>query len=66
MSVGLSIDETGLLAEAEAALPAVVQSLYSDQLRGGSLREGDGRRFFVLNDSAGGRIELRLDTAALP
>ncbi|CAL9672746.1 hypothetical protein SUDANB176_07528 (plasmid) [Streptomyces sp. enrichment culture] len=66
MSVDLSIDEIRLLAEAETALPAVVQELYSDQLRGGSLHEQDGRRFFVLSDPAGKRIELRLDTAALP
>ncbi|MFJ2566574.1 hypothetical protein ACIO02_27195 [Streptomyces sp. NPDC087568] len=62
----LSIDEIRLLAEAETALPMVLRDLYSDQLHGGSIHEQDRRRFFVLSDPAGERIELRLDTAALP
>lgn len=66
MSVDLHIGEGRLLAEAEAALPMVLRQLYSDRLRGGSMTEQDGRRFFLLSDPAGQRIELRLDTAALP
>lgn len=59
-------DAKRLLTEAEAALPTVLQVLYTDQLYGGILAEENGRRFYALSDSAGKRIELRLDTAALP
>ncbi|WP_406332197.1 hypothetical protein [Streptomyces sp. NBC_00203] len=62
----MSTDERRLLAEAEAALPAVLRDLYADRLRGGDLVEEGGRRFFALNDTAGKRLELRLDTAPLP
>ncbi|WP_369261260.1 hypothetical protein [Streptomyces sp. R35] len=62
----MSTDERRLLAEAEAALPVVLRDLYADRLRGANLVEEDGRRFFALSDSAGKRLELRLDTAPLP
>ncbi|MEU5811522.1 hypothetical protein [Streptomyces sp. NPDC047718] len=55
-----------LLTEAEAVFPTVLRDLYADRLGGVALAEEDGRRFFLLSDTAGRRIELRLDTAALP
>ncbi|MET7700997.1 hypothetical protein [Streptomyces sp. NPDC005485] len=64
--MNLSNDETRLLAEAEAALPVVLSRLYGDRLRSGGVIEEDGRRFFSLSDTEGKRVELRLDTAALP
>ncbi|MGQ4382597.1 hypothetical protein [Streptomyces sp. SAS_270] len=64
--MNLSNDETRLLAEAEAALPVVLSRLYGDRLRSGGVTEEDGRRFFSLSDTEGKRVELRLDTAALP
>lgn len=64
--MNVSTDERRLLAEAEAALPVVLRDLYADRLRGGNLVEEDGRRFFALSDTAGKRLELRLDTAPLP
>ncbi|AZM92006.1 hypothetical protein [Streptomyces sp. W1SF4] len=62
----LSTGEGRLLAAAEAALPEVLRDLYSARLRGGTLTERDGRRFFLLGDPAGNPVELRLDTAELP
>ncbi|MFF6998032.1 hypothetical protein ACFY93_24145 [Streptomyces sp. NPDC008313] len=59
-------DETRLLADAEAALPAVLRKLYAGRLRDQGITEEDGRRFFALNDTAGKRVELRLETAPLP
>lgn len=64
--MNVSTDERRLLAQAEAALPVVLRDLYADRLRGGNLVEEDGRRFFALSDTAGKRLELRLDTAPLP
>ncbi|MFJ6742827.1 hypothetical protein ACIQOU_28540 [Streptomyces sp. NPDC091279] len=62
----MGIDEERLLEQAETVLPKVLRDLYSERLRGGSLSEQDGRRFFTLSDPDGKQIELRLDTAALP
>lgn len=61
----LSTAERQLLAEAEAALPALLRNLYSDRLRAEAVVDQDGRRFFLLRDPAGKRVELRLDTAPL-
>jgi hypothetical protein len=58
--------ERRLLAEAETALPAVLRDIRPGLLTGVSAVEQDGRRFFELGTTAGDRIELRLDTAALP
>lgn len=64
--MSLSTDDGRLLARAEADLPTVLRRLYADRLRDGSVTEENGRRFFALTDSAGKRLELRLETAALP
>ncbi|MCX4545802.1 hypothetical protein [Streptomyces sp. NBC_01565] len=62
----LRTSEEELLAGAEAVLPRVLADLYADRLGSGSITEEEGRRFLLLDDSAGRRVELRLDTAGLP
>lgn len=58
--------ERQLLAKAEAILPTVLREVYASRLHDDGVSEEGDRRFFTLTDTAGRRIELRLDTAALP
>ncbi|WP_217245557.1 hypothetical protein [Streptomyces sp. AC602_WCS936] len=55
-----------VIAQAEAALPLVVQSLYGDRLRWAGPRGTDGDRHFALTDQQGAELTLRLDCVPLP
>ncbi|MEU7207412.1 hypothetical protein AB0B06_03315 [Streptomyces sp. NPDC044989] len=63
---GTRLPHERVLAEAEAALPVVVQALYADRLRVNGIVEEDGRRFFSLSDDNARTLTVRLESASLP
>ncbi|GAB2945393.1 hypothetical protein [Streptomyces heilongjiangensis] len=65
-SSGTRAPEEGLRADAEAALPTVVQALYADRLRSHGITEEGDRRFFTLSDERGKTLTIRLEAASLP
>ncbi|MEU6478958.1 hypothetical protein ABZ858_19120 [Streptomyces sp. NPDC047017] len=59
-------DQAAIIAQAESALPLVVQSLYGERLRSIALVDSGDDRHFVLTDHRGGTMTLGLDAVPLP